>query len=82
MVPFSLMVIFVKDAAPSPSVSGTAYSIAHLVHCIALTVAPGFTSTLFSFSADSGWFGGYFVWVFMFCASVGVVASAFRMRIS
>ena len=63
--PLSLFVIFVKDAAPSPATVGTAYSVAHLVHCVALAIAPGFSGMLFSFSADSGWFGGYFLWLFM-----------------
>ena len=76
------MVMFVRDASPSPAATASAYSIAHLVHCIALTLAPGFTSTLFSFSADSGWFGGCFVWVFMLGVSAGVVAMAFRMQIT
>lgn len=76
------MVMFVRDAAPSPQTAGTAYSIAHLVHCVALTLAPGFTSTLFSFSADSGWFGGYFVWVFMLSVSAFVISMAFKMQTS
>lgn len=61
-VAFSVSMILVKEAAPSPASLGRTNGIVQFAMCFARAFSPAFVSSLFALSLDYNILGGYF-WV-------------------
>ncbi|KAF8529849.1 major facilitator superfamily domain-containing protein [Gautieria morchelliformis] len=59
---FSLSLILLKNASPSPEALGSTNGLAQFFQCMSRSVSPAFVSSLFALSIDKHLLGGY-LWV-------------------
>lgn len=70
------MQLFIMAAAPTQNSFGAVNALGQMVSSVTRTIAPAFTSSLFSVSIQKQLLGGYFVYFFLLSiTSVGVYAS-------
>jgi hypothetical protein len=67
------MQLFIMDAAPTRNSRGAVNALGQMMSSVTRTVAPAFTSSLFSVTISKHLLGGYFVYLFILSVTAGGV---------
>ncbi|KAF8591070.1 MFS general substrate transporter [Ramaria rubella] len=76
---FSLSMILIKNASPSPEALGSTNGLAQFFQCLSRSVSPAFVSSLFALSIDNHLLGGY-LWVIVM-VSLSILSSFVTSKI-
>jgi len=67
---FSLALILIKNASPSPEALGSTNGLSQWFQCMSRSFSPAFVSSLFALSIDNNLLGGYLWVIIMICLSL------------